>query len=120
MKSPGSDNLLNEYFLESADIICSHLTDLFNGIFTSGKLPESWTEGIIIPVFKKGNDSLPEIYRGITLVSCLAKLLTSVINQRLCKWAEANDKLSDAQFGFRKNRSTVDAIYLTKSSSARS
>ena len=28
------------------------------------------------------------------------------------KWAEDNDFLSDAQFGFRKNRSTVDAIFV--------
>ena len=114
-KAPGSDNLLNEYFLETADIICSHLTDLFNGIFASGKFPESWTEGIIVPVFKKGDDTLPENYRGISLVSCLSKLFTSVINQRLCTWAETYDKLSDAQFGFRKDRSTVDAIYILQS-----
>ena len=95
-KAPGSDNLLNEYFLETADIICSHLTDLFNGIFASGKFPESWTEGIIVPVFKKGDDTLPEKYSGITLVSCLSKLFTRVINQRLCTWVETYDKLSDA------------------------
>ena len=50
-KAPGRDNLLNEYFLETADILCSHLTDLFNGNSASGKFPESWTEGIIVPVF---------------------------------------------------------------------
>ena len=114
-KAPGSDNLLNEYFLETADTICSHLTDLFNGIFASGKFPESWTEGIIVPVCKKGDDTLPENYRGISLVSCLSNLFTSVINQRLCTWAETYDKLSDAQFGFRKDRSTVDAIYILQS-----
>ena len=114
-KATGSDNLLNENFLETADIICSHLTDLFNGIFALGKFPESWTEGNIVPVFKKGDDTLPENYRGITLVSCLSKLFTGVINQRLCTWAETYDKLSDSQFGFRKDRSTVDAIYILQS-----
>ena len=27
-------------------------------------------------------------------------------------WAECNDVISDVQFGFRKNRSTIDAIFI--------
>ncbi|MEW8546452.1 MAG: reverse transcriptase family protein, partial [Candidatus Thiodiazotropha sp.] len=111
-KAPGRDNILNEYFLEAGDILCSHLVDLFNGVFHSGKFPDSWAEGIIVPVFKKGDDTLVENYRAITLVSCMSKLFTSILNKRLCTWAESYDKLSDAQFGFRKNKSTVDAVFI--------
>ena len=52
------------------------------------------------------------LLRGITLVSCFSKIFTGVLNNRIMKWAEENDILSDAQFGFRKNRSTVDAIFV--------
>ena len=50
-------------------------------------------------------------YRGITLVSCLSKLFTTVLNKRIELFCDNNNIISDAQFGFRKGRSTVDAIY---------
>ena len=53
-KSCGYDNLLNEYFMESVDIIGSHLCDIFNAILNSGYFPDKWTEGIIVPIHKKG------------------------------------------------------------------
>ena len=52
-KSYASDNLLNEYFIESIDILSLHLEDIFNSIFNSGYFPESWCEGTIIPIKKK-------------------------------------------------------------------
>ena len=39
-------------------------------------------------------------------------LYTSILNNRIYSWAEEHDKLSDAQFGFRKERSTVNAIFV--------
>ena len=51
-------------------------------------------------------------YRGITLLSNLGKLLASVLDSRIEKWYKENGILSDAQFGFRKSRSTVDSIFV--------
>ena len=53
-KSPGKDNLLNEYFIESIDLLIEPLGILFNNILNSGYFPSQWTEGIIIPLHKKG------------------------------------------------------------------
>jgi len=44
-------------------------------------------------------------------VSCLAKLFTNIINNRLIAWSKAYDTITDAQFGFRNGLSTVDAIF---------
>ena len=114
-KAAGSDLLVNEYFVEANDIIASHLVDLFNAILDSGYFPEKWTEGIIIPVFKKGNPDDANNYRGITLVSCLSKLFTGILDKRIIDWAEENNVISDSQFGFRRGRSTTDAIFLLQS-----
>ena len=59
-KSPGEDNILNEYFIEAEDILISHITDIFNGIFNSGVFPELWSKGIIVPVHKKGDPTLAD------------------------------------------------------------
>ena len=73
-KASGGDCILNEYFIECIDILSSHLCDVFNSILTSGYFPEKWTEGIIIPLHKKGPEDDVNNYRGITLISCFSKL----------------------------------------------
>ena len=56
---------------------------LFNIVFDTGIVPSAW-EGCIIPIYKNmGSNSNPENYRPITLLSCMGKLFTSVINSRL-------------------------------------
>ena len=111
-KSFAGDKLLNEYFIESLDILSSHLVDIFNAILNSGYFPNQWSEGIIVPLFKKNDPCDVNNYRGITLVSCFSKLFTGILNNRVTKWAENNNILSDSQFGFRKGRSTTDAIFV--------
>ena len=91
---------MNEYFIESLNILSGHLVDLFNAILNSGNFPSQWSEGYIVPLFKKHDPSDVNNYRGITLVSCFSKIFTGVLNQRLTDWAENNDISSDSQFGF--------------------
>ena len=51
-------------------------------------------------------------YRGITLLSCIGKLFTGILNTRLNKWAEKNNVFDKYQYGFRENKSTVDALFI--------
>ena len=103
---------MNEYLIESMDIISGHLTDMFNIIFDRGYFPESWSKGYIIPIHKKGDKSDANNYRGITLMSNLGKLFTNVLNARVESWFEESNFLSHSQFGFRNNCSTNDAIFI--------
>ena len=62
---------------------------LFNIIFDSGFVPDSWTLGDILSVYKnKGDIRHPENYRPITILSCFGKLFTSVLNIRITKYVE--------------------------------
>ena len=85
---------------------------LFNKIFDSGILPTSWLEGYALPIFKnKGNSLHPENYRPITILSCLGKLFTSVLNNRLGNFLEEYGILKENQAGFRRGYSTTDHIF---------
>ena len=53
-KSPGTDLLIPEAFKSLCDILLPFLTNLYNNIFNTGIYPKSWTEGIIVPIFKGG------------------------------------------------------------------
>ena len=84
-----------------------------SGFNNSGIFPESWAKGLIVPVYKnKGDRSDPNNYRGITLISCVCKMFTSLISCRISKYVENFQILGNEQAGFRKKFSTVDHVFL--------
>ena len=99
-------------FARYATLVPRLLVDLFHAILNSGFFPSQWSEGIIVPLFKKHDPNDVNNYRGITLVSCFSKIFTGILNNRLKNWAENNSIISDSQFGFRKGRSTTDACFV--------
>lgn len=111
-KSSGIDDIVNEQIKASKHIMMPIYIKLFNIIFDSGIFPTAWSTGIIRPIHKKkGSFEKPENYRPISLLSCLGKLFTLVINNRLNEYADSCDLISDCQAGFRKGFSTSDNIF---------
>ena len=89
---------------------------LFNIIFDKSIVPDSWALGEILPIFKnKGNPKLAENYRPITLLSCFGKVFTSILNNRLNKYAESYELINSCQAGFRKGYSAVDNLFVIQS-----
>ena len=111
-KAPGGDEILNEYLKITKDCMLPIYASLFNHILDTGHIPDQWLEGKIQPIYKNKGDSLdPNNYRPITLLSCLGKLFTATLNERLSNFLEENDLLRENQAGFRKHYSTVDHIF---------
>ena len=54
-------------------------------------------------------------YRGITLTSIFSKIYSLILEDRLRTWTENNNIIDDCQFGFRKNKSTIDCIFILQS-----
>ena len=80
-----------------------------NIILDKGIIPESWGKGILIPIFKnKGSKSDPNSYRGVTLNSCISKTFSAVLNNRLTKFSDEFELITNAQAGF----STNDNIFI--------
>ena len=86
--SAGPDLFLNEFFKNGNDTLMKYIYTLFNKIFELGYFPKSWSDGFIVPIYKKGDKNEPSNYRGITLLSTLGKLFTRILNNRLNEWAE--------------------------------
>ena len=63
-----------------------------------------------INIQKEGDKKCAANYRGITLTSCLGKLLTSILQNRLNKFIEQHSTLNPEQFGFRPNARTTDSL----------
>jgi len=115
-KAAGVDNITNEYIKFTLHIMLPIYTKQFNLVFDSGVIPESWSIGVINPIFKnKGNRKDPANYRSITLVSCFGKVFTSILNNRLTLFSDEINLISSSQAGFRKGHSTSDNIFILHS-----
>ena len=99
-KSPGFDNILNEVIKIGTDAIKGHSVNLFHRILDTGKYPALWSFGLIVPIHKKDDRSKNGNYRGITLLSELGKLFTSILNNRLCDYTVQKGILKAEQGGF--------------------
>lgn len=110
-KSSGPDKIVYEMFKDNQNQI-KILEYLFNDIFTKQDTP--WNTSWIMPIFKKGNQNDANSYRYLNLASCIEKLLTKILNNRLNTWLEKYRIIHESQIGFRKGHSTIDNIWILK------
>ena len=64
-------------------------------------------------IFKKGDPSSCDNYRPISLLAIAYEILASMLKQRLLD-AGVDGRLWHSQYGFRKGRGTVDAIFIAR------
>ena len=84
--SVGVDKIPNEVL--KYEKVHKILQTIFNYYFDKGTLPDIWCKAIIKPI-PKGSDKdpyIPQNYRGISLLSCVGKLYTSVLCNRINKY----------------------------------
>ena len=112
-KASGIDLILNEHLKTLSQMFSTILVNLFNLIFDTGIFPETWTLGMINPIYKTNGDIKdPSNYRPITLLSCLGKVYTAVLNTRIQNYIEENHLLNDCQSGFRKDHSATNNFFI--------
>ena len=85
------------------------LTRVCQVAWVSGQAPKQWQSGVVIPIFKKGDQRDCNNYRGISLLSLPGKTYAKCLEKR-CR-AIVEENLADHQCGFRPGRSTTDQIF---------
>lgn len=111
-KAPGlggvPDMVVKEVATRKPDII---LSDLFNVCLEQGVFPENWKTAELV-LLRKGAKPLdsPSSNRPICLLNSVGKLFERIIKIRLENHLAETRGLNEKQYGFRKGRSTVDAV----------
>ena len=108
-KSSGWDLISNEMILCLLEVQPQLLVKLFNTIFSTNAKIEQWSVSIITPIFKTGSKMDPSNYRGISLLSCLGKLFSAILNQRLLRYVLEKKILKAEQLGFLAGNRTSDS-----------
>lgn len=110
--SPGLDNLDNRILKAVGEWIADPLAIIFNLSIELGIFPMTWKVAAVTPIHKGGPRNDPSNYRPISLLGNISKLLERIINKRLMHFLETNHLINDRQFGFRRGRSTENAVTL--------
>ena len=61
-----------------------------------------------MPIYKKGDKTDCNNYRGISLLPTTYKILSNILLSRISPYTE--EIIGDLQCGFRRNRSTTDHV----------
>jgi len=78
--------------------IHSKIHKLINSIWNKEELPEEWKESITVLIYKKDDKTDCSNYRGISLLSTIYKILSSILLSRLNPYEE--EITGDHQCGF--------------------
>jgi hypothetical protein len=76
------------------------LNTVFNAIHRLGSIPQDWGKSVTILIFKKGEKSDVSNWRPISLSNTIAKLYSSILANRLRRWAVRNERISASQKEF--------------------
>lgn len=111
-KAGGPDRIPPEAVKMAVKIAGTEMLEVFNKLLREQSFPKMWKEAAVILIGKaKAGDSMdPSRYRPICLISVLGKLYEKLLKARLEREIEGNGGLSPRQYGFRKGRSTIDAV----------
>ena len=113
-KAAGYDKNINEFLHAAPPRIRKVILRLLNTILKTKVVPKSWCLGIISPIHKEGPKDNPDNYRGICIGYAFSKLLSTMMNIRLTKFAEGHKLLDKKQIGFVKKCRTTDHLLTLK------
>ncbi|CAB0045379.1 unnamed protein product, partial [Trichogramma brassicae] len=109
--APGPDGIPNS----ALKIAVAARLDIFLRVYTTcletSVFPSSWKRQRLVLLPKPGKPpDEPSSYRPLCMLDTAGKILERIICDRLEAFTERPGGLSERQYGFRKGRSTIDAI----------
>ncbi|CAB0042472.1 unnamed protein product [Trichogramma brassicae] len=109
--APGPDGIPNS----ALKIAIAARPDIFLRVYTTcletGVFPSVWKRQRLFLIPKPGKPpEEPSSYRPLCMLDTAGKILERIICERLEAFTERPGGLSERQYGFRKGRSTIDAI----------
>ena len=109
-KAAGFDGIMPEMFVYGGPPMLRVLTELLNNVFEEARIPDEWREAKIVPIFKKkGNELEIKNYRPLAMAAVARRIYEKCLKSEM---DETIKKINDFQGGFRKNRSTLDQVFV--------
>ena len=115
-KAPGVDGIPNEVWKGLVKIFPKYITAIYNKCLKEGVFPRRWKIAKIIPIVKPGKEGSDEVskFRPISLLASGGKVLEKLLINRINHHVYTRGHMNENQFGFRPQKSTVDAALAIK------
>ena len=94
----------------ASHIISKPLSEIFNISVTKGIYPQKLKIAKVIPVYKSEDETDPNNYRPISLLSIFNRIFEKLMYKRLKLFLDKNIVINKSQYGFREMHSTEHAI----------
>ena len=111
-KAPGPDQVPIELLKEMDSENLLEITSLLQEWWEREDIPAEALQARVVLIFKKGNANDLGNFRPISLLNSMYKIFASVLQKRLAATTEEN--LQPTQFGFRRKKSTADALHCVR------
>ena len=111
-KACGIDKIPNEMLKCLVKTKPEIIIKIFNSILHYKNTSNVWDFSILTPIHKKGPKTETSNYRGISLLSCINRLFSAILNKRLTEFVKNKNILSEVQLGFISGSRTSDAHFL--------
>ena len=109
--APGHDHIPNLEYKKLSTVLGPPIATIFNACLELGYSPATFRIAQVVNVPKAGKDPTSAAgYRPIALLSTLGKKLESLLCRRLVEHMEARKIWSPHQYGFRRRKSTTQAL----------
>lgn len=95
-RAAGPDGVISELFQLAPNSICEVIFNLWHTAGRLSYIPYIFHQGIVVPIYKKGDPSEPISYRPITLLSHIREVVSLAINNAL----KHSYKFNKCQYGF--------------------
>jgi hypothetical protein len=109
-KAIGLDNISARLLKDSADVITTSLTKLYNRSLATCVFPAVWKCGKVTALFKSGDRCNANNYRPITILPTASKILERAVHSQVYSYLLHENILTPKQFGFRPKLSTAIAL----------
>lgn len=113
--APGIDGIKAIFLKNLPDEFLTKLANIYTMYIRKGIFPKIWKRALLI-LIPKGENLQSKKYRPICLLNELGKVFERIINERIMNWMEEHpaSNLAENQFGFRRGKSTCDALMTVK------
>ena len=108
-KAAGNDQIPCELLKYCGETLANTLHWTICRIWEGEELPQEWMEGVVWPIYKKGDKLECSNYRPITVLNTAYKILSQLLFRRLSPLAK--DFVGSYQAGFTDSRATTDQIF---------
>ena len=98
----------------SPNCLLDLILDYINLCLQKSLVSETICYDLITPIFKEGDKSNPDNYRGICISSAILKLITSLISERLHTKVDELKLIDRNQIDFKRNSRTSDHLLTLK------